>query len=109
VPSDSAEVLFSIRFIYYHAYFFCVNPIHTFTRFNPSIRPLLKSGINNILIDSEKNVGEIVKIYRQILDGKTIDVSNIKKYLEIKDSIFNEVKNKFNYKKIIEDFLTKLN
>ena len=46
------------------------------------IRPLLKSGINNIFIDTETNkeisIGDIVKIYRQILDGKTIDVSKLK-------------------------------
>ena len=42
------------------------------------IRPLLKSGINNIFIDTQTNVSEIVKIYRQILDGKTIDVTKLK-------------------------------
>jgi hypothetical protein len=42
------------------------------------IRPLLKAGINNIFIDTETNTGEIVKIYRQILDGKTIDVTKLK-------------------------------
>jgi collagenase-like PrtC family protease len=42
------------------------------------IRPLLKFGINNIFIDTETNTGEIVKIYRQILDGKTVDVKKLK-------------------------------
>ena len=42
------------------------------------IRPLLNVGINNIFIDTETNVGEIVKIYRQILDGKTVDVTKLK-------------------------------
>ena len=31
-----------------------------------------------MFIDTEKDTGEIVKIYRQILDGKTIDVTKIK-------------------------------
>lgn len=39
---------------------------------------LLSEGINNFFIDTETNTAEIVKIYRQILDGKTIDVSKIK-------------------------------
>ncbi|MDD5192999.1 MAG: U32 family peptidase [Candidatus Nanoarchaeia archaeon] len=39
---------------------------------------LLKSGINNFYIDTDIKVGEITKIYRQILDGKTVDVSKIK-------------------------------
>jgi collagenase-like PrtC family protease len=42
------------------------------------IRPLLKSGINNIFIDTEKNIENTVKIYRQILDGKTVDVTKLK-------------------------------
>jgi len=42
------------------------------------IRPLLKSGINNIFIDTETNIENITKIYRQILDGKTIDVTKLK-------------------------------
>ncbi|MFA5258995.1 MAG: peptidase U32 family protein [Candidatus Pacearchaeota archaeon] len=45
--------------------------------FNKS-KNLLSSGINNFFIDTDKNVSEIVNIYRQILDGKTIDVSKIK-------------------------------
>lgn len=39
---------------------------------------LTKSGINQLFIDTEENVEEITKIYRQILDGKTIDVSKLK-------------------------------
>ena len=39
---------------------------------------LRNSGIVNFFIDTEKDVGKIVKIYRQILDGKTVDVSKIK-------------------------------
>lgn len=39
---------------------------------------ILSSGINNFFIDTEDSKLEIVKIYRQILDGKTIDVSKIK-------------------------------
>ena len=45
--------------------------------FNKS-KNLLKLGVNNFFIDSSENVGEIVKIYRQIIDGKTVDVSKIK-------------------------------
>ena len=39
---------------------------------------LLSSGINNFFIDTDKDVGEITKIYCQILDGKTVDVSKLK-------------------------------
>jgi len=45
--------------------------------FNKS-KNLLSGGINNFFIDTDKNVSEIVNIYRQILDGKTIDVSKLK-------------------------------
>ncbi len=45
--------------------------------FNKS-KNLLNSDITNFYIDTDKNVGNIVKIYRNILDGKTIDVSDIK-------------------------------
>ncbi|OGJ15450.1 hypothetical protein A3K73_04225 [Candidatus Pacearchaeota archaeon RBG_13_36_9] len=42
-------------------------------------RNLLKSGINSFFIDTEENAGEITRIYRDILDGKTPDVSGIRK------------------------------
>jgi hypothetical protein len=42
------------------------------------IKPLIKSGINCIFIDTDKNVSEIVSIYRKILDGQTVDVKNLK-------------------------------
>jgi len=45
--------------------------------FNKS-KNLLSSGINNFFIDTDKNIAEVVNIYRQILDGKTIDVSKLK-------------------------------
>jgi len=40
---------------------------------------LSRAGITNFYVDTDKKVGEITNIYRQILDGKTIDVSKIKK------------------------------
>jgi len=43
------------------------------------IRPLIKSGINQIYIDTDQNLQQILPIYRQILDGKTIDVSKLQK------------------------------
>jgi collagenase-like PrtC family protease len=43
------------------------------------IRPLLKSGIKKIYIDTDNNTKEIVNIYKEILNGKTIDVTKIKK------------------------------
>lgn len=39
---------------------------------------LLNSGINNFYLDTDKDVGNITKIYRQILDGKTVDVTKFK-------------------------------
>jgi collagenase-like PrtC family protease len=42
------------------------------------IRPLIKEGISSFYIDTDKNVKETVAIYRQILDGKTPDVSKIR-------------------------------
>lgn len=39
---------------------------------------LLNSGMTSFYIDTRTNVQEIVSIYRNILDGKTIDVSGIK-------------------------------
>jgi len=39
---------------------------------------LLRAGITRFYIDTETNVGEVTNIYRQILDGKTIDVSKLK-------------------------------
>ncbi len=42
-------------------------------------RNLLKAGITSFFVDTEENVGEITRIYRLILDGKTPDVSHIKK------------------------------
>ncbi|MFA5856101.1 MAG: U32 family peptidase [Candidatus Pacearchaeota archaeon] len=67
-------------------FIFKVNPIFNGTEvlndkelglFN-KVKNLTRSGINNIFIDTETNVKETVKIYRQILDGKTIDVSKLK-------------------------------
>ncbi len=42
-------------------------------------RNLLKSGITSFFIDTEENVGEITRIYKEIMDGKTPDVSEIRK------------------------------
>ncbi len=42
------------------------------------IRPLIKSDINSFYIDTDNNVREVVSIYKQILDGKTPDVSKIR-------------------------------
>jgi len=46
--------------------------------FNKS-RNLLKTGITSFFIDTEENTGEITRIYREIMDGKTPDVSGIRK------------------------------
>ena len=45
------------------------------------IRPLIKSGINQIYIDTEESstLEEILKIYSEILNGKTPDASKIQK------------------------------
>jgi hypothetical protein len=45
------------------------------------IRDLIKSGINQIYIDTEKieDYEEIIKSYRLILDGKTPDTSKLQK------------------------------
>lgn len=45
--------------------------------FNKS-KNLLKAGISNFFIDTDADVGEITSIYRQILDGKTVDVSKLR-------------------------------
>jgi collagenase-like PrtC family protease len=42
------------------------------------IRPLIKEGINSFYIDTDKNIKEIVPIYKHILEGKTPDVSKIR-------------------------------
>lgn len=42
-------------------------------------RQLLKIGVNKFFIDTDKRVGEVVKLYRDILDGKQIDDSKLKK------------------------------
>lgn len=39
---------------------------------------LLKFGINYFFIDTEEDVGNVVSLYRKILDGKTVDVSKIR-------------------------------
>lgn len=39
---------------------------------------LVNSGINNFLIDTDKNVGDIVKFYRNILDNKKISDKKLK-------------------------------
>ena len=39
---------------------------------------LRNSGITSFFIDTETDVGKITRIYREILDGKTVDVSKIK-------------------------------
>lgn len=48
-----------------------------FALFNKA-KNLLKAGINNFFIDTDNDVENIVNIYRQIIDGKTVDVSKIK-------------------------------
>ncbi|MBU0470070.1 MAG: U32 family peptidase [Nanoarchaeota archaeon] len=40
---------------------------------------LLKNGINNFFVDTDENIGMIVKHYRNILDGKSVDVNKLKK------------------------------
>jgi collagenase-like PrtC family protease len=40
---------------------------------------LVKAGFNRLYIDTERNVSEIVKAYRNILDGRKIDDKNLKK------------------------------
>ncbi|MBU0457132.1 MAG: U32 family peptidase [Nanoarchaeota archaeon] len=40
---------------------------------------LLKNGIDNFFVDTDKNVDVIVRHYRNILDGKSVDVSKLKK------------------------------
>jgi len=45
--------------------------------FNKS-KNLLKNGINNFFIDSENSLEEVLSIYHEILNGKTIDVKNLK-------------------------------
>jgi collagenase-like PrtC family protease len=40
---------------------------------------LVKKGVNNFFIDSDSNVGQIVRLYRDILDGKNIKDSFLKK------------------------------
>ncbi len=39
---------------------------------------LLKQGINNFYIDTDKNVGQIVRMYRDLLDNKPIEDKKIK-------------------------------
>ena len=43
------------------------------------LRPLIRSGINQIYIDTEENLEQVLKYYYQILDGKTVDASEIQK------------------------------
>lgn len=40
---------------------------------------LMSRGINQFYIDTDKNTGNIVKFYRNVLDGKKVDDSGIKK------------------------------
>ncbi|MEK6970043.1 MAG: U32 family peptidase [Nanoarchaeota archaeon] len=41
-------------------------------------RELLKQGLNNFYIDTDKNVGQIVRMYRDLLDNKPIEDKKIK-------------------------------
>lgn len=43
------------------------------------IRPLIKKGINQIYIDTEENLEEVLRLYSEILNGKTPDASKIQK------------------------------
>ncbi len=43
------------------------------------LRSLLHSGINQFYIDTEENLEEILKVYRAIIDGKSLDVSELQK------------------------------
>ena len=51
------------------------------------LRPLVKSGINQFYIDTESNINcsieEILKIYKEIIDGKTPDASKLQKYYNL--------------------------
>lgn len=51
------------------------------------LRPLVKSGVNQFYIDTESNLSasieDVLKIYRQILDGKTPDASKIQKHYNL--------------------------
>jgi collagenase-like PrtC family protease len=51
------------------------------------LRHVVKAGINQFYIDTESNLSasieDILKIYRQILDGKTPDASKIQKYYNL--------------------------
>lgn len=40
---------------------------------------LLKAGVNNFYIDTDREIGKIVRIYRKIIDGGKINDSSIKK------------------------------
>ena len=40
---------------------------------------LINAGINNFYIDTDKNVGNIVRLYKKVLDGEKVDDSNIKR------------------------------
>ncbi|MFA5176040.1 MAG: U32 family peptidase [Candidatus Nanoarchaeia archaeon] len=40
---------------------------------------ILKAGINQLYIDTEENLGEVLQIYRNILDNKPIKIARLKK------------------------------
>ena len=40
---------------------------------------LIDNGMNNLFIDTEKNIGKIVMLYRKILDGEKISDNRLKK------------------------------
>lgn len=41
-------------------------------------RELLKQGLNNFYVDTDKNIGQIVRMYRDLLDNKPIEDKKIK-------------------------------
>ena len=43
------------------------------------IRPLVRNGINQIYIDTDENIEEVLRLYSEILRGKTPDASKLQK------------------------------
>ena len=72
--TDKKNFTFKIKEIYNGSEILNEKEIGLFNK----AKNLLRGGVTSFFIDTEENAGEMVKIYRQILNGKTVDVSKIR-------------------------------